>query len=127
LTNVANDATTDKQMEIRLIVIRTNDPKRLADFYSLLGLVFDHHQHGNSPLHYTTTIGSLILEIYPLAKNQTAPDNNLRLGFAIDNFEETLDCFKNKGIAFSAPTLTDFGFLTIVSDPDGRKIELYKK
>jgi predicted enzyme related to lactoylglutathione lyase len=114
-------------MEIRLIVIRTNDPKQLADFYSLLGLTFDYHKHANSPMHYSTTIGSLVLEIYPLAKNQTEVDKNLRLGFAIDNFEETLNLLKSNDIIFSAPTATDFGFLTIISDPDGRKVEIYKK
>lgn len=113
-------------MQISLIVIRTNDQKRLADFYSLLGFRFDYHKHGNSPFHYTATLGSFVLEIYPLAKNQTEPDKNLRLGFTIDNFEETLERLKNNGIAFSSATLTDFGLLTIVSDPDGRKIELYK-
>ncbi len=114
-------------MEIRLLVIRTNEQKRLADFYSLLGLKFDYHKHDNSPMHYSTTIGSLVLEIYPLSKNQTEVDKNLRLGFAIDNFDETLNLLKNNEIAFSEPTLTEFGFVTIISDPDGRKIELYKK
>ncbi len=114
-------------MEIRLIVIRTNNQKQLADFYSLLGLTFDYHQHGNSPMHYSATIGSLVLEIYPLTKKQTQPDQNLRLGFAIDKFNETLQLLNKHGISFSEPTQTDFGFLTIISDPDGRKIELYKK
>jgi lactoylglutathione lyase len=114
-------------MEIRLIVIRTSNPKRLSDFYSLLGLTFDYHKHGNSTLHYSATIGSLVLEIYPLTKNQVEADKNLRLGFAIDNFEETLKLLNKNSVTFSEPTLTDFGFLTIVSDPDGRKIELYKK
>ncbi len=114
-------------MEIRLIVIRTNDPKRLANFYSLLGLTFDYHKHGNSPMHYSATIGYITLEIYPLTKSQIETDKSLRLGFAIDNFEETLKLLYNNDIIFSEPTLTDFGFLTIISDPDGRKIELYKK
>ena len=114
-------------MELRLLVIRTNDQKRLADFYSLLGLSFDYHKHGNSPFHYSAGIGSLILEIYPLTKNQTVIDKDLRLGFAIDNFEETLKRLAGKDIVFSEPALTDFGFLSIVSDSDGRKIELYKK
>jgi hypothetical protein len=87
-------------MEIRLIVIRTNDQKRLADFYSLLGLTFDYHKHGNSPMHYSVTIGSLVLEIYPLTKSQTETDKNLRLGFAIDNFEETLKLLNKNNIAF---------------------------
>jgi len=114
-------------MEIRLIVIRTNDEKRLADFYSLLGLTFEYHKHGNSPMHYSATLGNLVMEIYPLAKTQTETDKNLRLGFAIDNFEETLKNLDSNDITFSEPVLTDFGFLTIISDPDGRKIELYKK
>ncbi|MFB9077503.1 VOC family protein [Flavobacterium procerum] len=114
-------------MEIRLIVIRTKEQKRLANFYNLLGLTFDYHKHGNSPMHYSATIGSLVFEIYPLTKNQTEADKSTRLGFAIDNFEKTLDLLRNNGIAFSEPIQTDFGFLTIISDPDGRKIELYKK
>ncbi|MBZ4035093.1 hypothetical protein K6T82_09970 [Flavobacterium sp. 17A] len=114
-------------MEIRLIVLRTKEQKRLADFYALFGLTFDYHKHGNSPMHYSSKIGSLILEIYPLSKDQIEADKNLRLGFAIDHFEETLNLLNNKDITFSEPTETEFGFLTIVSDPDGRKIELYKK
>jgi predicted enzyme related to lactoylglutathione lyase len=114
-------------MEIRLIVLRTGNQKQLADFYKLLGLLFEYHQHGNSPMHYSTTIGSLVLEIYPLTKTQTEADKNLRLGFAIDNFDKTLEVLRDNNIPFTEPTLTDFGFLTIISDPDGRKIELYKK
>lgn len=114
-------------MEIRLIVIQTNSPKQLADFYSLLGLEFHYHQHGNSPLHYSANIGSLVFEIYPLGKYQAEPDKSLRLGFAIENFEETLTRLRSNGIPCTEPTATDFGFMAIVSDPDGRKIEIYKK
>ena len=114
-------------MEIRLIVIRTNDPKRLADFYSLLGLIFEYHQHGNSPMHYSATIGTMVLEIYPLTKSQPEADKHIRLGFTLDNFDETLNLLKANEIEFSEPALTDFGFVSIVSDPDGRKVELYKE
>ena len=114
-------------MELRLIVIRTKDQERLANFYGLFGLSFDYHQHGTSPLHYSAKLGSLVLEIYPLAKKQIETDKNLRLGFAIDNFEETLEILTLNNVAFSSPILTEFGLLTIILDPDGRKIELYKK
>ncbi|KUJ62962.1 bleomycin resistance protein [Flavobacteriaceae bacterium CRH] len=114
-------------MDIRLLVLRTGNTKQLADFYSLLGLSFDYHKHGNAPLHYSTTIGQTVLEIYPLTKTQIEPDKNLRLGFGIDNFEETIEKLKNLKVAFSLePTETEFGFMTIISDPDERKIELYK-
>jgi lactoylglutathione lyase len=114
-------------LEIRLLVIRTNEQKRLSDFYSLLGLKFDYHKHGNSPFHYSAKIESLILEIYPLAKGQIDIDKDLRLGFAVVNFEETLKLLKDNQIKFTEPLSTEYGMLTILSDPDGRKVELYKK
>nr|WP_205620514.1 hypothetical protein [Flavobacterium aquatile] len=69
----------------------------------------------------------MAFEIYPLSKNQLETVQNLRLGFAIENFEETLKLLEDNNITISKPELTNFGFLTVVSDPDGRKIELYKK
>jgi predicted enzyme related to lactoylglutathione lyase len=114
-------------MEIKLLVIRTNDAARLAAFYQLFGLIFAYHKHGNSPYHYSAQIGQMVLEIYPLAKEQPVPDKNLRLGFTINNFDETLAALTTHQVAFSTPVQTDFGFVTIITDPDGRKIELYKK
>eukprot|EP01035_Chromulina_nebulosa_P044406 gene44406-60138_t len=113
-------------MDIRLLVLRTGNTEVLADFYSLLGMTFDYHKHGNSPMHYSANIGQTILEIYPLAKDQTEADKNLRLGFAIDNFDATIASLKEKHTPFSLePTQTEFGFMAIISDPDKRKIELY--
>ena len=115
-------------MDIRLLVLRSSNIKRLADFYSLFGLTFEYHKHGNSPFHYSATIGQTVLEIYPLTKSQTEADKNLRLGFGVDNFDETILSLKEMKIPFSLePTLTEFGFMAIISDPDQRKIELYKK
>ncbi|MBL7903351.1 MAG: VOC family protein [Bacteroidia bacterium] len=115
-------------MDIKLIVVRTQDIKILADFYSNFGLTFDYHKHGNSPFHYSATIGQTVLEIYPLTKSQDSPDKNLRLGFSIDNFENVISKLKNIGVNFSSdPVQTDFGYMTVIEDPDGRKIELYKK
>ena len=115
-------------MDIRLLVLRTSDTKRLADFYSLFGLTFDYHKHGNSPFHYSATIGQTVLEIYPLTKSQTEADKNLRLGFGIDKFDQTISKLKELNVTFFLePTQTDFGFMAIISDLDERKIELYKK
>jgi predicted enzyme related to lactoylglutathione lyase len=113
-------------MELRLIVIRTSQPERLSEFYSLLGLSFEYHQHGQSPFHYSAKIEKTVLEIYPLSKNQTESDRSLRLGFAISNFEKKLELIKKNGISFSEPFESEFGYMTILVDPDGRKVELYK-
>ena len=115
-------------MEFRLLVVRTPDMTKLADFYTLLGLTFDYHKHGKSPFHYSATVGSTTLEIYPLSKGQTEADKELRIGFAVDDFDSTIQLLKEKNTEFlSEPMQTDYGFMTIVKDPDGRKIELYKK
>ena len=115
-------------MDIRLLVLRTSDPKKLADFYSLFGLTFDYHKHGKSPFHYSAAMEQTVLEIYPLAKSQTEADKNLRIGFGIYDFDETVKKLKALQVPFSLePTQTAFGFMAIISDPDLRKIELYRK
>jgi len=63
-----------------------------------------------------------------LSKIQIEADKHLRLGFDIDDFEQTILNLKALQIPFSLePAQTEFGFMAIVSDPDGRKVELYKK
>jgi predicted enzyme related to lactoylglutathione lyase len=115
-------------MELRLIVLRTSDIKKLSEFYSLFGFTFEYHSHGNSPFHYSTIIEKTVLEIYPLTKSQIEADRNLRLGFAVDDFEEVIKRLKENRVVFSLePAQTEFGFMAIISDPDGRKIELYRK
>lgn len=114
-------------MEIRLLVLRTSDTKQLTEFFGLLGFSFDYHKHGNSPYHFSVTIGPTVLEIYPLAKGQTEADKNLRLGFDIEYFDSVIEQLKILEVPFSMePTQTEFGYMAVVVDPDGRKIELYK-
>ena len=114
-------------MELRLLVIRTSDIKKLSDFYSQLGFLFDYHKHGNSPYHYSATIGKTVLEIYPLTKTQNEPDRNLRLGFMIENFDLIIQNLKDiPNVFVSEPAERDFGFMAVIEDPDGRRIELYK-
>ncbi|MBO9199567.1 MULTISPECIES: VOC family protein [Niastella] len=115
-------------MELRLLVIRSSEIARLADFYTLLGLTFEYHKHGKSPYHYSASIGHTTLEIYPLAKGQTEADKELRLGFALDDFDNAVITLKDRGVEFvSEPMQTDYGFMAIIKDPDGRRVELYKK
>lgn len=110
---------------IHLIVIKTDKPQDLVDFYSALGLTFDHHRHGNGPLHYSATAGSLVLEIYTLPKGVQHPDNTTRLGFTVDTLDAILLKLKGMGISIvSEPVVTEWGYSAVVQDPDGRKVEL---
>ncbi|AEE51822.1 VOC family protein [Haliscomenobacter hydrossis] len=115
-------------MHLKLLVIRTSSPDQLAQFYTYLGLEFEYHQHGSGPFHYACTIDGMVLEIYPLAKGQPATDPYLRLGFAVDDFETLIYKLEQLNVKFiSTPAQTDFGWMCVVQDPDGRKIEMYKK
>lgn len=114
-------------MELKLIVIRTGALKAVAEFYTLLGLSFDYHQHGKGPYHYAATSGDMTLEIYPLAKDQMQADAYLRLGFRLDHFEEVIERLRLKNVPFlSDPAASAFGYKAVVADPDGRKVELYQ-
>jgi len=114
-------------MDIRLIVIRSADPKELANFYSQLGFSFEYHQHGTSAMHYAANIDGTTLEIYPLRKGLDSADNSLRLGFGIDHFDQVIDELRDAKVVFSLePTAGEFGMFAVVVDPEGRKIELYK-
>ena len=69
--------------QINLLVIRTIQPKTLAEFYELLGMEFQYHQHGKGPFHYAATLNDFVFEIYPLLKNQQEVDKSLRLGLSL--------------------------------------------
>lgn len=114
-------------MKIKLIVVRTQDPENLVNFYSLLGLSFEYHKHGNSLYHYSAFVDGIVFEIYPLTKSQTEPDKYLRLGFEIEGFDSVIELLNTKGCLLSEPAQTEFGVMAIAIDPNGRKIELYKK
>ena len=112
-------------MHINLIVIRTKDPKVLAEFYQLMGLEFQYHRHGKGVWHYSATINNVVFEIYPLLKSQQSPDQSLRLGFVVDNLDDLIEKLRSQSVKIiSAPQSSEWGYFAVISDPDGRKIEL---
>lgn len=110
-------------MQLTLVVIRSAVPDRLADFYTMLGLKFDYHQHGNGPFHYSGYAGATLLEIYPPGKGLV--DTGLRIGIAVDDFDGTVKTLEEKGISFHQPPKhTEWGLMAVVADPEGRKVEI---
>ena len=115
-------------MKINLIVIKTHKLHELVDFYKLLGLDFDYHQHGSGVFHYVATINEIVFEIYPLPKKTIEADTTTRLGFEIENLDALILKLQEKNIKIvSLPSKTEFGYIAVVEDLDGRKIELTEK
>lgn len=114
-------------MMFKLLVLRSPNPALLVQFYSTLGLDFDHHQHGNGPMHYAAQLAEMVLEIYPLANGQNAADPHLRLGLEVADFEQVMERMAQQNVRIlQAPQQTEFGYLSIVEDSDGRKVEIYR-
>lgn len=112
-------------MNINLVVLKTNQPENLVTFYESIGFQFDHHRHGNGPLHYAAELKDFVFEIYPLPTGMHEPDNTTRLGFTIAQLETVLEKLKANGTTIKKePTITEWGYQALVEDPDGRKVEL---
>jgi lactoylglutathione lyase len=115
-------------MELTVLVIRSAIPEQLAKFYTHFSITFEHHRHGNGPYHYSGHIGPTLLEIYPMAKGQERPDITLRLGLAVDSFDDVINKLNALDTIFhQKPIPSEWGVMAIIADPEGRKVELYKK
>lgn len=113
-------------VSLRLLVLKTHDIAPVVEFYQSLGLTFAEERHGQGPLHYSAPLGDGVFEIYPLSDNQTV-DATTRLGFAIadpDAFVELADSVG--GCVVKAGRDTPWGYVALVTDPDGRTVELYR-
>lgn len=112
-------------MKLNLLVIRTADPEALKSQYELLGLKFDYHRHQTGPFHYAAEHEGLVFEIYPLTKSMEMADENLRLGFDIDNLQKLMTHIRNSDwVVITMPGETTWGKVAVIQDLDGRKVEL---
>ena len=112
-------------MKINLVVLKTLLPDDLAKFYGQMGIKFENHRHGSGPLHYAAQLDGLVFEIYPLPKDKEKADDTLRLGFTVDNLDEIIERLRSSGgKVIKEPSMTEWGYVSIVEDVDGRKIEL---
>ena len=99
----------------------------LVDFYSLFGFVFEYHKHGKGPFHYAAERDGFVFEIYPETVDSTTT-HGIRLGFDLDDLDYALTKIEATGGKVIKPKhLAEFGEMAIVSDPDGRKIELKER
>lgn len=104
-------------MRISLLVIRCEDIEVCKTFYEKLGLSFQREQHGNSLEHYCCILDDCVFELYPRRTGEF-PDNT-RLGFKTPNIDKIL-------LSLDIEQSYELNQQTfyILSDPEGRKIEL---
>lgn len=107
-----------------LIVIRSRDLDRAAEFYAALGLSLKRHSHGNGPLHLASENAGQVFEIYPLGENGQGT-SAARIGFSVPSVDEAYSALLSAGgKEVSAPKLSPWGRRAVISDPDGHRVEL---
>ena len=108
-------------MQLNLLVLRCKNIETSKNFYAKLGLKFIKEQHGKSPIHYSTYIGKVVMELYPLQDGYNV--ENSRLGFSLE-IEDIHSYLDEASIEIVSEYAFDNEVIVVVLDPDGRKVEL---
>ncbi len=104
-------------MQLNLLVLRCKNVEITKAFYEKLGLTFIKEKHGKGVEHYSTYVGALVLELYPL-KEDTEIEQS-RLGFSVAT--QYLNLMQSEMIS---SYMFDGIEVMVLQDPDGRKVEL---
>jgi len=112
---------------LNLIVLRSPDMPRAAEFYSRLGLQFTRHQHGGGPEHYAAELGSGVFELYP--QSPDGPSTlGTRIGFSVPSLDSAIAALAGfPGAIISPPKDSEWGRRAVVADPDGHRVELLQR
>lgn len=114
--------------ELSLIVLRTGDVLSTLFFYRALGLRFEQECHGQGLIHYACTLGTSIIEIYPGTEGsapQPVQGGATMLGFRVASIDHVLTQLQEISDTV-LPTIhsSRWGRRVVLTDPDGRKVEL---
>jgi lactoylglutathione lyase len=114
---------------LSLIVFRCADLARSLAFYEAIGLCFKEEKHGAGPIHYSTHIGSAVLELFPASGTGGPRDarspGGIMVGLRVASLEETLRAIEHFGTQIKPPAkTTPWGARAVIVDPDGRTVEL---
>ena len=109
---------------LNLVVLRSVDIDRAAQFYQRMGLSFTRHAHGSGPEHYSSEVNGIVFEIYPLTP-KSEPTTSTRIGFSVDSVDEIVPMLSQLGAkVVVAPTDSEWGRRAVVKDLDGHSVEL---
>ncbi|MBD2182723.1 VOC family protein [Planktothrix sp. FACHB-1355] len=112
------------QIQLNLVVIRSNNIEKSAAFYQRVGLTFIKHQHGSGLEHFASEVGCTTFEIYP-STPETVPTTATRLGFQVTSVDAVIRELEKHGASIiSHPSNSAWGRRAIVADPDGHRVEL---
>jgi predicted enzyme related to lactoylglutathione lyase len=113
---------------LALMVLRTSKMEASLAFYRALGFSLVEEKHGSGPVHYSTQVGSTVMEIFPGEPAEPLgrkAGGATMLGFAVASVDEAVAAAQNLNAQIvTAPTDSPWGRRAVVVEPDCRGIEL---
>ncbi len=115
-------------IEVSLVVLRAENLEKTREFYEQIGLNFVEEQHGTGPVHYACELNGMVIEIYS-GKPGSAPERTqagaVMLGLRVEAVENLVQQLEQAGhTIITPPKASPWGKRAVISDPDGRAIEL---
>lgn len=111
-------------VELNLVVLRSADIDRAAQFYQLLGLEFTKHRHGTGSEHYASELGAFVFEIYPRQKESDS-STGTRIGFRVFSVDKAIVELEKAGARIvSLSKDSPWGRRAVIDDLDGHRVEL---
>ena len=109
---------------LNLVVIRSADLGRSAQFYETLGLNFTKHRHGSGPEHLSCELSPAEFEIYPRSSDSDSTQST-RIGFRVPSLDAAVKLLQEIGVTvLSPPKDSPWGRRAVVDDFDGHRVEL---
>ena len=108
---------------LNLVVLYTDDVKRLRDELSVFGLTFEQHQHGSGPVHFASEMDGCCLEIYPAS--DTNPTTQTRIGLRVNDINQAMESAQAvNAVVKVEPKPSPWGTRAVIHLQSGMKVEL---
>lgn len=110
---------------LNLVVLRCADIEASAMFYTVVGLHFTRHRHGQGQEHYAAEFGAAVFELYP-TNAKSEPSTGARVGFSVPSVDEAVQRVREKypSAVVSVPSDSPWGRRAVLVDPDGHRVEV---
>jgi lactoylglutathione lyase len=105
--------------QLTLLVLRCRDLQQSRRFYSALGLELTAEKHGDGPIHYSSKLGSTVLELYPTSK----VSSSVRIGLEVRDVMAAVEAVRMLGAHVDREPGSAQNS-ALVRDPDGNQVEL---
>ncbi|MEK6239201.1 MAG: VOC family protein [Planctomycetales bacterium] len=109
---------------LNLVVLRSEDVHKAAEFYRTLGLPLSIESHGSGPEHYAASVDGRVFEIYPLTEPHLSTTGS-RVGFRVDSVDALVPRLEAIGAEMIVPpSSSPWGRRAVFADFDGHRVEL---